>query len=163
MTYGPIYPCSAVPITTDRVFDYVYAGASSSGVKYENLMGVQASVGADATWALMYEMPGTIPSGTLKLRLRARANTATNSAKVNPKWVAVAMGAAPDAATVVAEGTNTLTWAASDNDKYKELKISLVATTLPTAGQILVMNLVFETSGWTLNVISGWHAPLIWE
>lgn len=161
MAGGPLFPYSAVPVTTDRVFSTIYTGASSTGMKYEEGLGVQASLGADSIWALAFELPGgTLPTGTLKLRLRARANATSGAAKVNPKWASVAIGADPAAATLSAEGTNTLTWTVAD--VYLQAKISLVATTA-VAGQILVMNLTFETSGFTLAQVSSWDASLIWE
>lgn len=162
MAGGPIFAHSAYPATAGRTFPNFYVGGGSNS-KHDEGLGVEASVGADATWRLRFLMPpSALPSGTGKLRLLALANATSGSAKVNPKWANVAAGASPSGATLNAEGTNTLTWAAGDNDKYKELKISLVADTL-TAGNMVVMDLVFETTSWTLAQISTWIVSIIWE
>jgi len=106
--------------------------------------------------------PTSLPTGTAKLHLLALANATSGSAKVNPKWAMVAAGEDPSSASLNAEGTNTLTWAAGDNDKYKELKITLAATTV-VANKILVMRLTFETSSWTLAQVSTWIPSIIFE
>lgn len=158
---GPIYPYSAYPVTTGSVFPYIYVGAGANS-KQESGLGVQASVSADATWRLRYEMPPELPAGTAKLRLRAMANATSGAAKVNPKWASVAMEEDPSGATLNAEGTTTVTWSTGDNDQFKQAKIDLDADTL-VAGEIVVMDLVFETSSWTLAQTSVWQASIIFE
>jgi hypothetical protein len=124
---------------------------------------VEASLGANAVLHLRFLIPEVLPSGTLTLLLISLANATSGAAKVNPSWVAVdRAGGLPDTATLVAEGTTTVTWAAGENDKYKATSITLDAATLPTAGQVVVMNLTFETSGYTLAVASTWQAFLIY-
>jgi len=138
----------------------VGAGANS---KQDAGLGVEASLGADAIWRLRFRMPPTsLPTGTCKLDLWALANATSGSAKVNVKWASVAVGEDPSSATLQAEGVGTLTWAAADNDKYKNLKITLDADT-PVAGETIVMDLTFETSGWTLAAVSTWQPSVIWE
>lgn len=161
MAGGPIFPNSAIPITADRVFPNIHIGAGANS-KHEEGLGVQASVGADSTWRLRFHFPVALPTGTCKLRLVALANSTSNDAKVNPKWASVAMEEDPSSATLQAEGTSTLTWGAGDADQYKELKITLDADT-PVAGEICVMDLVFETASWTLAVVSTWIPTIIWE
>ncbi len=162
MAGGPIFPCSVFPVTTDRVFPNIHVGAGSNS-KHTQGLGVQASVGADSIWRLRFVMPPTaLPSGTCKLRLLALANATSNAAKVNPKWASVAANEDPSAATLQAEGTTTVTWAAGGNDKFTETKITLDGDT-PVAGEIIAMDLVFETSSWTLAVVSTWLASVIWE
>lgn len=161
MAGGPIFPCSIYPVTADRIFANVHVGAGSNS-KHDEGLGVEASLGADATWRLRFQLPPVLPSGTGKLRLIALANATSGNAKVNPKWVSVAMEEDPSSATLNAEGTSTLAWSTGDNDQYKELKVTLDADTL-VAGEIVVMDLVFETSSWTLAQISTWIASIIWE
>lgn len=161
MSGGPLFPCSIYPVTSGRVWSNVHVGAGANS-KQEYGLGVQASVGADSTWRLRWNLPPTLPTGTGKLRLLALANATSNSAKVNPKWASVAVGESPSGATLNAEGTQTLTWAAGENDKYKELKVTLDADTL-VASEIVVMDLVFETSSWSLAVVSTWIPSIIWE
>lgn len=161
MAGGPIFPCSAVPVTSDRVFPNIHVGAGSNS-KHDEGLGVQASVGADSTWRLRFQMPPTLPTGTCKLRLLALANATSGNAKVNPKWASVAPEEDPSSATLNAETVSTLSWSTGDNDQYKELKITLDADT-PVGGEMIVMDLVFETSSWTLAQVSTWIASVIWE
>jgi len=161
MAGGPIFPCSAFPNTAGNTFPRFHSGGTNSR-RIEGL-GVLASIGSDSVWHLVFAMPpSALPSGTCKLRLLALANATSGSAKVNPKWASVAAGENPDTATLNAEGTSTLTWAAGDNDDFKELKITLDADT-PVAGELIVMDLTFETASWTLAVDSSWLPSVIWE
>ncbi len=73
----------------------------------------------------------------------------------------VADAASPSAAILTSETQASITWAAGDNDKYKTAKVTLTPTL--AANDILVCDLVFNTSGWTLAQISTWFAFLIWE
>lgn len=162
MAGGPIFPHSAHPVTSGRVFPNIHVGAGANS-KHDHGMGVEASVGADATWRLRFWMPPTsLPSGTGKLKLWALANATSGNAKVNAKWASVAAEEDPSGATLNAEGTSTLTWGAGDNDQYKELLVTLDADTL-VAGEMVVMDLVFETTSWTLAQVSTWTAAIIWE
>ena len=162
MSGGPVFPHSAYPATTGRVFPNIHTGAGASS-KHEEGLGVEASVGADSIWRLRFRMPPTtLPTGTCKLDLWALANATTGNAKVNAKWVSVANNEDPSSATLVAEGTSTLSWAGGGNDKYTNLKVTLDADT-PVAGETIVMDLTFETASWTLAVVSTWQASVIWE
>lgn len=108
-------------------------------------------------------MPPVLPAGlTCKLRLLALADAATGSAQVQPQWVSVAVGEDAGVATLNSEGTSTLTWAAGDNNKYKELKIVLDADT-PVAREVIAMELVFVTASWSLAAVSTWLASVIFE
>ena len=151
MAGGPIAPISAIPATSGRVFPHVQVASS---VNIEGL-GVEASVGADATWNLVFQMPPTLPTGTAKLLLQAIANATSGVAKPNPKWVSVAAEENPFTASRNAEGVGTITWAAGDANVFKELKIDLDADTI-VAGEHVVLDLVMETASWTLAVVSLW-------
>lgn len=161
MAGGPIYPHSAVPVTAARVFPNTHVGAGANS-KHDEGLGVEASLGADSIWRLRFDTPPTLPTGTCKLRLRALANATSGNAKVNPKWASVAAEEDPSGATLNAEGTSTVSWGAGDNDQYKETKITLDADT-PVGGEVIVMDLTFETSSWTLAQVSTWQASVIWE
>lgn len=161
MAGGPIFPHSAYPVTAGRVWPGFHIGGGANS-KHDEGLQVEATVGADATWRLRFQIPPVLPEGTCKLRLLALANAAAGDAKINPKWASVAAGESPSGATLQAEGTQTLTWAAGDADKYKELKVTLDADT-PVAGEEIVMDLVFETTSWTLAQISTWIPAIIWE
>jgi hypothetical protein len=161
MAGGPIFPHSTYPATPSRTFENVHEGAGSNS-KHDVGMGVEASVGADSVWRLRFQMPPSLPAGTGKLLLRALANATSGDAKVNPKWASVAAEEDPSSATLNAEGTGTITWSSGDADAYKELKVTLDASTL-AAGEVVVMDLTFESANWTLAAVSTWHASVIWE
>lgn len=161
MAGGPIFPQSAFPVTAGNVFPFVYVGGGANS-KQDVGMGVAASIGADSTWRLRFQMPTTLPAGTAKLRLIALANATSGSAKITPAMATVAMAASPSGATLANESQVTLTWAAGDNDKYKESKVAIANTTV-TAAQILVVDLVFNTASWTLAQPSCWIASIVWE
>jgi hypothetical protein len=154
MAMGPFPPRIVTPLTTDRVFR-TRAGSTI----LEDMLGVQASVGADSTWRCIWDMPATsLPSGTLKLLLRLRTSATTGNCKVNPKWNCVATGGGYDGVTLNAEGTNTITPAGTAWD-LKDTAIALTASTA-AADSVLIMSLVFETASWTTAQITGW-APMI--
>jgi hypothetical protein len=161
MAGGPIHPCSAVAVTSNRVFPSVHVGAGANS-KHDEGLGVEASLGADAIWRLRFEMPPSLPTGTGKLRLLLLANATSGAAKINPKWASVAVEEDPSGATLNAETVQTVTWAAGDNDQYKELKLNLDADTL-VASEVVVLDLVFETSGWTLAQVLTCRPSVIFE
>lgn len=172
-----IRPFSEVPVTAGRAYGDVYIGGGANS-KHEEGLGVEASVqtaGADVIWRLRFQMPQTLPGGTPKLRLLALANANTGVARVNPKWASVAVGESPSAATLQSEGVTpdaqagqaggsgaTLTWGTGDADQYLEAKWNLNADTV-VAGEIIVMDLTFEHTSWTLAAKSVWQASIIWE
>lgn len=162
MAGGPLFPFSAVPRTSGKVFPTIQVGDTNG--RMDAGMGVIASLDADATWDLRFQMPPSLPTGTLKLVLIAIADATSGNAKVNPKWAAISRaGGNPDTVSLTAETVSTITWAAGDDDDYKETEITLDAATAPTADQVLVMDLVFETASWTLAAVSTWIAFLVWE
>lgn len=160
MAGGPIFPHSAFPVdTAGRLFPNFYVGGGANS-KQDGGMGVEASLDADAIWRLRFQCPPTLPTGTGKLMLRALANATSGAAKVNPKWASVAASESPSAATLNAEGTTTVTWTAVD--VYMETKVTLDADTL-VGGEVVVMDLTFETSSWTLAQVSTWQVYILWE
>ena len=157
MAGGPVKPDSAFP--EGDAFRRVHVGGGAQA-EYDVGMGVGASLAADATWHLRFEMPPSLPTGTGKLRLRAISGTGSGNARVNPKWASVALSEDPSGTTMNAEGAQTITFVGVDD--YLETKIDLDADTL-TASEIVVMELVFETASWTHAAISTWQASIIWE
>lgn len=167
MAGGPIFPSSAFPAdTSGRLFPYFYNGAGGNASPHDEGLGVKASLDADATWELRYLMPPSIPTGTLKLRLLALANATSGAAKVTVKdGVATPAGSPgssgnPSAASLTSETQTTVTWAASENDRYKLADVTLTAA--PSAGDMLVVALTFNTTGWTLAQISVWIPAIVW-
>jgi hypothetical protein len=162
MAGGPFLPNSLYPAdTAGRLFPSFYGGAGGNAAPRDEGMGVMASLSADATWELRFLMPPSIPSGTFKLRLLALANAATGNAKLTVKDGMCAAGASPSAVSLNNESQSTVSWGAGDNDKYKELKVTLSAT--PSANDVLVLAITFNTSSWTLAQVSTWIASIIWE
>ncbi len=162
MAGGPIFPHSAFPVNSD-VFPNFHVGAGANS-KHDEGLGVKASLSSDATWRLRFQLPPTLPGGTGKLLLRglSEAPASTLNAKINPEWASVAADEDPSSATLSAEGTSTVSFGTSDGDKYREAKVTLDADTL-VAGEEVVMDLVFESTSWTLDKVSTWIASIIWE
>lgn len=162
MAGGPIFPHSAVPVTSGKVFPNIHVGAGANS-KHDEGLGVMLSLDGDAIWRLRFQMPPTaLPSGTCKLRLLALANATSGNAKVNAKWASVAVDEDPSSATLNAEGVVTPAWSTGHNDKYRETKITLDADT-PVAGEVIALDLVFETASWTLAQVSTWQPSIIFE
>lgn len=160
MAGGPIFPHSAFPTNSDA-FQNFHVGAGANSKQDEGL-GVAASISADTTWRVRFQLPPTLPTGTGKILLRALANATSGNAKVNVKWASVANGEDPSSATLNAESVSTITWASGEADKYKDTKLTLDADTL-VAGEEVVMDIVFETASWTLAAVSTWIVSVIWE
>jgi len=162
MAGGPVYPMSTFPVTADVVFANVHEGDGANS-KQDIGLGVEASVNPDGIWRLRFPMPVVIPSGSPKLRIIMLADAVTGAAKINPKWTSVAMGVDPSSATLTAEGTFTFTWSTNDDDEYQELVIDLDGTTAPAAEEIVIMDLTFETTSWTLAQILTCYPSIFWE
>jgi hypothetical protein len=103
----------------------------------------------------------------LKLRAIALANATSGVAKFTVSDGVATPAASPGSSgnpsgvTLTSETQTTVTWAASENDRYKEAKIPLTAA--PAANDVVVVVVNFQTSGWTLAQISLWKFDLIWE
>lgn len=123
---------------------------------------IVASLGANVDVFSVWKIQ-IAPTATLKLALYSVANATTGVAKVNPSWAAGAVGTNFDTVSLTAEGTTTVTWAAGNDYDVLETKITLDATTLPTAGQLLFMQIRFETASWTLAQKSYWSHVLLDE
>lgn len=161
MAGGGISPVSQVPVTADVVFPNIHIGGGANSKEDEGL-GVEASVSPSGIWRLRFKIPEVLPSGDEKLQLFALANATSGVAKVNAKWAMVAPESSPSGATLNTETLGTVTWASGDADVYKELKIDLDAVAV-TVSDMLIMDLTFETTDWTLAQISTWYPFLIWE
>src|SRR3990167_4602797 len=112
MAGGPIFPRSVyLGGAAGRLFPNFHVGAGANS-KYDEGIGVGASLASDSVAELRFQMPPTLPTGTCKLKLRALANATSGAAKVNPSWASVAVEEDPSGATLTAEGTGTITWAA---------------------------------------------------
>lgn len=157
MAGGPIFPQSAFPVTADKVFPEFLT------TEMPESLGFLASLDADAIWRLFYRMPPTtLPTGTGKLLLVGQANATSGVGKLNVKWKSWGANEVPAAASLNAEGVATITFATTAY-RLTELKITLDADTL-VAGELVMIDLTGETSGWTLAVTLGILIPsIIWE
>lgn len=161
MAFGPVYPFSQVPDTTGRAFPSVFVNGSGT-VRRLSGIGLAASLAGDTAWDLMFPVPNTLPTGTLKLKVTCIAAATSGVIRLNPKWAAVAAGVDPFAAALSAEGVtpdakagqagsgDTLEWGAGDSGQLLRVTWTLNAATAPAAGETIVMQLLGETSSWTL-------------
>ena len=122
-------------------------------------IGVVASLAADATAVLQYNLPESIPSGTCKLRVLALANAASGTAVLVVGDGQTAVGSNIASATITAEATYSTAWTAADN--LVEVKITM--STSPTANNIFTVHAGFKTSSWSLAQSSVWQFSLVWE
>lgn len=92
MNAGEIFPYRAFPATAGRVFENVHPSGNVVG------LGVEASVGANATWELGFRIPPTVPAaGAAYLKLSMICDQTSDTAKVamvDVKWASVALNTA---------------------------------------------------------------------
>lgn len=155
---GPYRQFSLKIDTADRMFPrYGGSGGDTLG------LGLEASLGGDATAKLRWIAPKVLPSGQLKLVVDMHVNATSGNAKLNPKWAAAAPGGVDiDAVSLSAETVQTIA-APGTAHQVVQTKIDLDAATAPTAGQYLVMDLVFETASWTIAVVATFTIYLVYE
>jgi hypothetical protein len=145
---GLIYPNFYIPATNTN------AAGALEGV------GVIASLTSDAPAIMQFNMPETIPTGTLKLRILAMANATAGVAKLTVSDASTSAGSNIGVTSLTAETQYSQTWATADI--LVEQKLTLTATA-PTANQITTIKAVFNTTGWTLASTSVFQFSLVWE
>lgn len=147
--------------TSGRIWSEPVVGGTNSRRFLPELC-VQASLGGNANaWKIFY-CP-TAPTATLKASVFYVANATTGNARLNISWAAGAVGTNFDTVSLSAEGVQTISWAAGNDYDILNTVVTLDATTAPTAGQLLFLQLGFETSSWTLAQKSYWSVVLIDE
>ena len=156
-----IYPHSFYPVSASRTFPNIHIGGGSNS-QHESGLGVIGSLSANSIWRLRFSLPPVLPSGVCKLRLLALSNANSGNAIVQVFWNKCPVGSDPSAVTLLSEGSFTVSWASGDANKYKELKVVLDETSM-SPSNIIVMDLNFLTSGFTLTAISTWIPFIIWE
>ncbi len=144
---GNLYPSFYIPATNTNS-----AGAIEG-------IGVVASLATNAPAVLQFNMPETMPTGTMKLRLLAMANATSGVAKVTVLDKNVAAGASLGTSTLNSETQLSQTWATADI--LVENKVTLTST--PSANNILTVVITFNSTGWTLAAASVWQPTLVWE
>lgn len=161
MAAGPILPSSIYLGAASgnlSPLPYIPATNTNAAGAFEGIS-VVASLGSDAPAILQFNMPPTIPNGTLKLRCLAMANATSGVAKLTVSDKNVAAGASLGTSTLNAETQLSQTWATADI--LVENKITLTST--PAANDILTVKAVFNTTSWTLAQVSVWQFTIIWE
>jgi len=158
---GPVLPSSIyLGGASGNLFPNFYIPATNTNTAGTlEGVGVVASLAADAPAVLQFNMPESIPTGTLKLRVLAMANATSGVAKLTVSDGATSAGSNIGATTLTAETQLSQTWATADI--LVENKITL--TTAPTANQILTVLATFNTTGWTLAATSAWQFSVVWE
>lgn len=144
---GNLYPTFYIPSTNTNG-----AGAIEG-------IGVVASLAAEASAVLQFNMPESIPTGTLKLRVLSLANAATGTAKLTVSDKNVAAAGQLGTSTLNAE--SQLSWAWTTADILVENKITLTST--PVANDILTVLATFNHTSWTLAAASAHQFSIVWE
>ena len=122
---------------------------------------VAASLAADAVGVYQFNLPETLPTGTLKCRVLAWANASAGVAKLTLADAGTAPGANIGATTLTSETQLSQTWATAD------IIVEVAKQTLTGAGQtannIYTVRATWQTTGWTLAQQSVWQLSLVWE
>jgi hypothetical protein len=161
MSGGPILPSSiylgGASGNLSPTF-YVPATNTNAAGAIEGI-GVIASLAADAAAVLQFILPESIPSGTLKLYIRAWANATSGVAKLTVSDGQTADGSNIGGTTLTGETQLSQTWATADIIVANKITL----TTSPSANQTLTVLATFNTTGWTLAAASVWLFALVWE
>jgi hypothetical protein len=144
---GNLFPNFYVPATNTN------AAGAIEGV------GVVASLAADASAVLQFNMPESLPSGTLKLRILSMANATSGVMKLTIKDKNVAAGSSLGTSSLNTETQVSQTWATADI--LVENKVTL--TTSPSANDIVTVLATFNTASWSLAAVSTHQFSLVWE
>jgi len=157
----PLAPSAIFPQTAARLFP-VIAGAT---VKEEMPCGVEASLGADSTYLLRFDV-GPLPTGTMKLLAKLRtSDTTAHAAKLSVSWNVATTAADVDALTfnAVTANVNTVSNDTAHAWALTEAKITMDGSSTMVADRAVYVKIVFNTASWTINAVSGWAFFLIWE
>jgi hypothetical protein len=168
MAGGAIAPISAYPLDAAKVFPNIHVTASNA--QHVEGCGVMASLDAEATWQLVFELPPADPSGTLKLVLASIADVAaTQSAYLRVLWIARANGESMDLAEASLNdehsgGDLEIEHTTAEDDDFIITKVTLDADTI-TYGtdHFLLVNVVLKNTSWDLAVVWTFLPYLIWE
>jgi hypothetical protein len=160
MAGGPLFPNSCHPVSTGAFWCTFISTSANS--QHEEGLGVGASLAANTTWRMRFQLPPALPTGTMKLRVLSLSSAVTGALRMDTTWNRCPVSAVPGGVGLNNEGSAVITWAAGDNCKYLQTKVTLDATAA-VASDIVVMDLVFLTSGNTQAAISVHQPSIIWE
>ena len=161
MAGGPILPSSIyVGGASGNLSPTFYVPATNTNTAGAiEGVGVVASLAANAAAVLQFNLPESIPTGTLKCRCLAWANATSGVAKLTLSDGQTAVGSNIGATTLTADTQVSQTWTTAD--VIVENKVTLATT--PTANDILTVLATFNSTGWTLAAASVWQFSLVWE
>lgn len=159
MAGGPISPSSVyLGGAGGNLFPNFYAGGGGNASAHDEGIGVVGSLGSDVVAELRFPMPPSIPSGTLKLMMRA-IGAGANTAKVTVSDNSCGSGASPSGLTLNAETQSSISF--SSADQYIDTKVAL--TTSPSANDSLVVAVTFNHTSWSVTVVTTWLFWVLWE
>ena len=165
MAGGPILPSSIYlgGASGNLSASFFTSGAGTTTVNSTiEGVGVVASLTADASAVMQFNIPEVIPTGTLKVRVLAWANATTGNAKLDIIDGRTPAGSNIANATFTTEaGSPTITQGWTTANIIVENKVTL--TQAPTANDIYTIVATFRTASWTLASTSVWQFSLVWE
>jgi hypothetical protein len=125
-------------------------------------IGVVGSLASQSNAILQFNMPETIPTGVLKLRLLAMTNSTTGTAFWTTYDGATSVASSIQATTLTAEAAQSINFATLGvQDVLNENKQALA--TSPTSNQILTVVIAFATTTFTVTNTTVWQASIVWE
>jgi hypothetical protein len=162
MSGGPLLPSSVYfGGASGNAYPAFYTSAAGTTVANSTLegVGVVASLGAEAPVVMQFNLPESIPTGTLKCRVLGLANAATGTAKLTLTDGATPAGLNIANATFTAETQISQGWATADILVENKVTLSTVAT----ANYIMTVLATYNHTSWTLAAASVWQFSLVWE
>ncbi len=156
------YIIDSAGILGDGFHDNGNGGASGVG----RIHGLQlaASPGSNAAIELVFKLPLTLPSGTLKLLTTGMAApTSAQNVQYAILWNSCDAGVSTGGLTVYSEGTDTVSFGSTDDHKFLETLTTLdhASATTPSAGDYVLVRFLYSSAS-TLDVVSTWNFWLVW-
>lgn len=161
MAGGPISPYPVYLGTTGNLFPTFFAGSGGNASSHRAGIGVLSNLASNCTAEMTFPMPPTIPSGTLKLMVRALAAASTGVAKLTVSDGVAGNGVDPSAIALTSETQATFTWTTGSSGKFIDNKITLQST--PSGNDCLIVAATFNNTGWSLNVEPTFLFWVLWE
>lgn len=140
----------------------LHAFDTSTGIPSSVGLQVPASLAADAEATMLFLAPDPIPTGTPTILVTHVADATSGDAIVSPSWAAAAFGTDLGALSLTSEGNTTISHTTGDDDKLRSTSITMDATTVPTANQIIAVRFKWESTGWTLAAASTYNVHVVW-
>jgi len=159
-----LFPDSVVIITAgSHLFgpENFFGDGANAHVEKSQVV-VKAGLSVDATIHIGFELPPFLPSGSPKLKALALSDIEAGDAKFQFDWASYGDGESASGLTLNAEGIQTITWGAGDDDVKKILKIPLDADTV-VLNEFIAMHIQFNQTGWTKLGNTHFIFSILWE